>query len=306
MIDLKINVETEIHSAIRNYQPINSYGVIGDCRSVIMIAPDGSVDWGCLPDFDSPAIFCRLLDAERGGYFQIAPTDSTIPGLQSYLPESNVLQTRFTSIAGEVVLTDFMPVETLSALPSQEMQVTTHSGVEDARYSLVRILECTHGELPITMALKITPQYASASSTVQLISANTGVVLSGGSQHLGLTIVGTDQCPSYSMFIQQDRVDLSPTVIAQVMLHQGERLVFALGVASSVHVARKLVDYHPYKYDFEEALIQTLRCWQTWAARSTYQGAYAELVQRSALVLKMMTYAPTGAIVAAPTTSLPE
>src|ERR1700731_4046424 len=112
----------------RNYQPINSYGVIGDCHSVVLVAPDGAVDWGCLPDFDSPAIFCRLLDAERGGYFQIAPTDngreqaSSSPICsQRYLHRSNVLQTRFASVAGEVVLTDFMPVETLSAWPYKGM-----------------------------------------------------------------------------------------------------------------------------------------------------------------------------------------
>ncbi|HYX50231.1 MAG TPA: trehalase-like domain-containing protein, partial [Ktedonobacteraceae bacterium] len=80
MIDLKTDIYTDIDTATRIYQPINSYGVIGDCRSVVLVAPDGSVDWGCLPDFDSPAIFCRLLDAEHGGYFQIAPADSTIPG----------------------------------------------------------------------------------------------------------------------------------------------------------------------------------------------------------------------------------
>src|SRR5207244_749127 len=143
----------------------------------------------------------RLLDAEQGGYFQIAPTDSTIPGLQSYLPESNVLQTRFTSIAGEVVLTDFMPVETLRALPFQEMQ----TGGEDASYSLVRIVECTHGELPITMILKATPHYAAASSIAHLVSANTGAVISGGEQHLGLTIVGTHQFPSFSLFVNDGR-----------------------------------------------------------------------------------------------------
>src|SRR5205823_8404857 len=132
----------------RTYQSINSYGVIGDCHSVVLVAPDGSMDWGCLPDFDSPAIFCRLLDAERGGYFQIAPSDSTIPGLQSYIPESNVLQTRFTSISGEVVLTDFMPVETLNALSFQEMNDTDKTGGEDTRFSLVRIMECTRGQLP--------------------------------------------------------------------------------------------------------------------------------------------------------------
>src|SRR5881392_2694354 len=180
MIDLKTDVETDKDIASRMYQPINSYGVIGDCRSIMLVAPDGSVDWGCLPDFDSPAIFCRLLDAEFGGYFQIAPADSTIPGLQSYVPESNVLQTRFTSIAGEIVLTDFMPVETLSALPFQEMQDTTQTRGVDARFSLVRIVECTHGELPITMILKATPQYAAASSTAHLVSENTGAVISGG------------------------------------------------------------------------------------------------------------------------------
>ena len=98
--------------------PITSYGVIGDCHSAMLISPEGSVDWGCLPDFDSPAIFCRLLDTQHGGYFQIAPTDETIPGSQRYLSGSNVLQTRFASIANEIVLTDFMPVETLDALPT--------------------------------------------------------------------------------------------------------------------------------------------------------------------------------------------
>ena len=68
------------------YQSINSYGVIGDCHSVVLVSPDGSIDWGCLPDFDSPALFCRLLDAEQGGYFQVAPTDKAIPGSQRYLP----------------------------------------------------------------------------------------------------------------------------------------------------------------------------------------------------------------------------
>jgi GH15 family glucan-1,4-alpha-glucosidase len=99
----------------RTYQPINSYGVIGNCHTALLIAPDGSVDWGCLPDFDSPALFCRLLDAERGGYFQLAPTDKTINASQRYLRGSNVLQTAFTGAMSSVVLTDFMPVAMLDA-----------------------------------------------------------------------------------------------------------------------------------------------------------------------------------------------
>jgi len=180
---------------VRTYQPINSYGVIGDCRSVVLVAPDGSVDWGCLPDFDSPAIFCRLLDAEHGGYFQIAPSDASIPGTQHYLSGSNILQTRFTSLFGEISLTDFMPVETLSALPLQEMKGTTSAGEENAHYSLIRIVECTRGELPVTMTLKASPQYAAASSTAYLVSQNTGAVVSGGEQHLGLAILGRTNYP---------------------------------------------------------------------------------------------------------------
>jgi GH15 family glucan-1,4-alpha-glucosidase len=306
MIDLNSEVDIAIATDTRYYQPINSYGVIGDCRSAILIAPDGSVDWACLPDFDSPAIFCRLLDAEYGGYFQVGPTDNTIPGLQHYLPGSNVLQTRFTSIAGEVVLTDFMPVETLSARPSQELPDTIRTRGENSRYSLVRILECTHGTLPITMTLRATPQFATAPCAAHLVSENRGAVISGGEQHLGLTIVGTHPFPSFSMTVEQDFEAITPTVIAQAILQQGERLLFAIGVASTAQQARTLAENPPRLDDLDAALTHTLRCWQTWATGCTYRGIHEELVQRSALVLKMMTYAPTGAIVAAPTTSLPE
>src|SRR5258708_26139558 len=87
-----------IDGNVGTYLPINSYGMIGDCHSAVLIAPDGAIDWGCLPDFDSPAIFCRLLDAQRGGYFQIAPVDTTIAGSQHYLRSSNVLQTTFAAV----------------------------------------------------------------------------------------------------------------------------------------------------------------------------------------------------------------
>src|SRR5437879_4856424 len=99
----------------RPYLPINTYGIVGDCHSAMLVAPDGSIDWGCLPDFDSSAIFCRLLDTQRGGYFQITPADSSLVGTQHYLRGSNVLQTTFGDESGKLVLTDFMPVETLSA-----------------------------------------------------------------------------------------------------------------------------------------------------------------------------------------------
>jgi alpha,alpha-trehalase len=291
---------------IRTYQPIDSYGVIGDCHSVVLVAPDGSVDWGCLPDFDSPAIFCRLLDAERGGYFQIAPTDNAIPGSQRYLRGSNVLQTRFSSSAGEVVLTDFMPVETLSAWQFRELNNNTWTREDGSCHCLVRIVECIRGEMPVTMTLKVSPDYAAAPSEVSILSDDMGAVISGGQQHVGLGIVGAYRVPSFTMSVTPDPEGTHPVIVVQATLQEGERLLFAVGVGRNARAARRLAERELHERNFDWELAHTLHCWRTWLEGSNYRGPYAEWVQRSALVLKMMTYAPTGAIVAAPTTSLPE
>lgn len=283
------------------YQPINAYGVIGNCHSAILVAPDGSVDWGCLPDFDSPALFCRLLDSEQGGYFQLAPADTTIPGVQRYLPGSNVLQTRFSSFTGEVVLTDFMPVETLDSLASGKAIKSSHC--------LVRRLTCSYGQLAVRMLLKVTPQYAAASSDVAFVPTNTGLVISGGEQYAGLFIGGLAHIPSFSMHVEWDENDADkahPIVVAQCTLSKGEELFFALGVAPSIRDAQQLVEQDLSVRDFGAELAHTLNCWRGWLAKCSYDGPYVDAVHRSALTLKMMTYAPTGAIVAAPTTSLPE
>jgi len=294
-----------IQGQTRTYQAINAYGVIGDCHSVVLVAPDGSVDWGCLPDFDSPAIFCRLLDAQKGGYFQIAPTDGTIPGAQRYLRGSNVLQTRFASIAGEMVLTDFMPVETLSAWQFREMNNNTWTREDGSCHCLVRIVECTYGELPVTVRLKATPGYAGEDSEAYLVQ-NSGAVINGGNQHIGLAIVGGSLLPSYQIVIEQEQGEDHPTVVITATLREGERLLFAMGVGRSALAAHRLVENELQQRNFDAELAQTLHCWRKWVQSCNYTGPYAELVVRSALVLKMMTYAPTGAIVAAPTTSLPE
>src|SRR6266851_1304565 len=295
-----------MQSNIRTYQPIDSYGVIGDCHSVVLVAPDGSVDWGCLPDFDSPAIFCRLLDAERGGYFQIAPTEGTIPGTQRYLRESNVLQTRFASISGEVVLTDFMPVETLSAWPDQDLENASLTRQDNSSHCLVRAVECTHGELPVTLTLKVSPNYAASPSAVSLLPQNTGAVISGGNQHVGLAITGASRVSAFSLSVLQDGDELHPSLIAQMTLREGERLLVALGMEPSAEAARQLVQHALPQRNFDADLAHTLYCWRSWLRQCTYNGPYIEEVQRSALALKLLTYAPTGAIVAAPTTSLPE
>ncbi|HET8845702.1 MAG TPA: glycoside hydrolase family 15 protein, partial [Ktedonobacteraceae bacterium] len=294
-----------IQGQTRTYQAINAYGVIGDCHSVVLVAPDGSVDWGCLPDFDSPAIFCRLLDATKGGYFQISPTDSLLPGAQRYLRGSNVLQTRFASTGGEIVLTDFMPVETLSAWQFRELNNNTWTREDGSCHCLVRIVECTYGELPVTVRLKATPGYAGEGSEVYLVQQS-GAVINSQTQHLGLAVVGGALLPSYQMSIEQEEGEEHPTVHITVTLREGERLLFALGVGRSALAAHRLVEHELQQRNFDAELAQTLHCWRSWVRGCNYTGRYAELVERSALVLKMMTYAPTGAIVAAPTTSLPE
>lgn len=295
-----------MNTTTRTYQSIDSYGVIGDCHSVVLVAPDGSVDWGCLPDFDSPAIFCRLLDAQHGGYFQIAPTDSEINSSQRYLRDSNVLQTRFRSPAGELLLTDFMPVETLSAWQFRELNNNTWTREDGSCHSLVRIVECIHGELPITITLKVSPDYAAAPSAVTLLPEYRGAIISGGKQHVGLGIVGAYRLPSFSLSVCQQEGELHPSLIAQVTLQEGERLMFSLGVGRNAQAARRLAETELHLRNFDWELAHTLHWWRTWLAGCTYQGPYESWVKRSALVLKMLTFAPTGAIVAAPTTSLPE
>ncbi len=289
----------------RTYRSINSYGVIGDCHSVVLVSPDGSMDWGCLPDFDSPALFCRLLDAEQGGYFQVAPTDKGIPGSQRYLRGSNVLQTKFASTTGEIVLTDFMPVETLSAWPYQGLNNNTWTREDGSCHCLVRSVECTYGQLAVTMTLKVTPNYAASVSEVSLASHNMGAVITDGQQHVGLSIVGAYRVSDFAMHIE-DAEDKHPSVVVQMTLREGERILFALGVGRSVQAARRLVHAELPQRNFDAELAHTLHCWRKWLANCNYHGPYLEEVQRSALALKMMTYAPTGATVAAPTTSLPE
>jgi len=270
------------------YLPINSHGVIGDGRSVAHIAPDGAVDWGCLPDFDSPAIFCRLLDAKRGGYFQIAPTDTTVAGSQHYLRGSNVLRTTFASDVGKVVLTDFMPVEALDGWSSQQQPYYSRVDGDSSRQCLVRIVACTDGELPITLTLKVTPNYAAAPSEAYLVSEDKGAVISSENQCVGLAIIGAYRIPAFSMRVSQDEMWPHPTVIAQITLREGEHMQFILGIRRDAQDARRMVEAELPQRNFDWELAHTLYCWRRWAAHCNYDGPYFDWVQRSALTLKRL------------------
>jgi GH15 family glucan-1,4-alpha-glucosidase len=160
--------------------------------------------------------------------------------------------------------------------------------------------------MPVVMRLKVTPDYASAESVVELVRDNLGALVNGGEQHVALAIVGAELLPSYTMQVVQQSGEQHALVEARVTLREGERLLFAVGMGRTEKAARRLVEEELHTRNFDAELAHTLHAWRKWIANCTYHGPYADLVERSALALKLMTYAPTGAIVAAPTTSLPE
>jgi len=204
------------------------------------------------------------------------------------------------------VLTDFMPVETLSAWQFRELNNNTWRREDGSCHCLVRMAECTHGEVAITMTLKVSPEYAVSPSEISVMPDGLGAVISGGQQHVGLGVVGAYRVPSFRMEVVPDPEGMHASIIVQATLQEGERLVFALGVGRNAQAARRLAERELHERNFDWELAHTLHCWRTWAEGSRYRGPYAERVERSALVLKLLIFAPSGASVAAPTTSLPE
>jgi GH15 family glucan-1,4-alpha-glucosidase len=186
------------------------------------------------------------------------------------------------------------------------MNNNTWTREDGSCHCLVRIVECTHGEMEVTVKLKVSPNYAASPSKVVLASDKLGALISGGQQHVALAIVGADLLPTFAMNVLQEPDEAHATVQVKVLLSEGERLLFAVGMGRTAQAAQRLLEEELYTRNFDVELAHTLHAWRQWIAGCTYQGSYAEWVQRSALALKMMTYAPTGAIVAAPTTSLPE
>ena len=250
------------------------HGIVGDCRSAALISRGGSCDWLCWPRFDSPSVFAAILDEERGGRFLIEPI-GPFRSAQEWLGETIVLLTRFTAPGASLTLTDFMPVQTN----------------EDARrfllpeHELVRVLECERGEAEIEIVFDPRPDYGRARPRIaSLGKLGLRVAMPGG----GLLTLLTDAA-------------LDASGRARVRLRAGERLTFSLAFA---HEDAAVLP--PPGARCLEVLERTAKLWRAWAARTRYDGPHRAEVVRSALLLKLLQYAPSGAIVAAPTTSLPE
>lgn len=257
----------------QRYAPISDHGLIGDLRSVALVTTDGTIDWYCCPDFDAPSVFAAILDAERGGCFELA---AAVPAhtKQFYFPDTNVLITRFFTEDGVGEVQDFMPV---TGKPEP---------TEENRHRLIRRVLCVRGSLPFRMRAAPRFEYGARPHTLRLV----GDLAVFESEALSLALTST-------VPLEAD----GPDARADFKLAEGETAVFALD-----RVGGEVAPRHCAHRDAEEQFGTTVRYWRHWLSSSRYRGRWREMVHRSALTLKLLTYAPTGAIVAAPTTSLPE
>jgi len=248
------------------YRNIDSYGVIGDLHSAALVSSDGSIDWCCLPRFDSPSVFAAILDDKKGGFFRIAPAKED-RCKQMYLPDTNVLVTRFLSEDGVGEVIDFMPW--------QNGPTSTQA--------IIRIARCIRGSVDFQMECAPAFNYARDSHETAVDNGR-------------LTFRNPAQSLTLSSTLPLTGVRCNFT------LKQNEKHSFVLEMTPDGE-AQTPTDVGAFT---QNCLEQTLANWRKWAAKCTYKGRWREMVMRSALTLKLLIYEPTGAIVAAPTCSLPE
>jgi GH15 family glucan-1,4-alpha-glucosidase len=256
------------------YQLISNYGIIGDMHSAALVSVDGSIDWLCIPRFDSPSVFAAILDDAKGGFFQIRPVDREASKCkQFYWPDTNVLVTRFLKRGAAAELVDFMPV-------GPDFATT--------RRQVIRRITVFRGWMDLHIECRPAFNYARDGHEAILIKGGAEFHSSSGG-HLGLAT---------SVPLHVD----GAAVVAEFALEAGETATFALRELAEGEASGLLLSDE----EAEAAFRETVSYWRTWLSKSTYKGRWREMVDRSALALKLLTYEPTGAIVAAPTCSLPE
>ena len=254
------------------YAPIRDYALIGDGRTGALVARDGAIDWLCLPNVDSPSTFARLLDAEGGGSFELSPTER-FETEQAYVEGTNVLQTTFRTSDGSVRVTDAMTLtDTTSISPMREV---------------VRRIEGLEGRVRLRWSVAPKFVYGTREATI------------GRRSGRPFFCVGKDAL-AVSAWDAGEIEFRDASVGGSFELDPGRSALIALGYAYKEPMVL------PARGRTEHRLDRTLQFWQRWSGRAQYDGPWREQVVRSALVLKLLVYAPSGAIVAAPTTSLPE
>lgn len=264
------------------YPSIADYAIIGDCHTAALISNDGSIDWYCPGRFDAPAVFCRLLDVQQGGFFSIRPV-VRFTSRRAYRGHTNVLDTTFQCESGAVIkLTDFMPIHRRTSFRLGPDVGTSRQ--------ILRVVEGTEAPCVVEALFKPTFDFARGPTDVQMVPGK-GAVATDGLRSLVL------YCPKL------EQVTLENGVFrGQLSLRPGERSWLALSLATSPQSVEHALDPDVSIRDLE----RTMKYWEDWADCCRYQGRYKDEVLRSALTIKLLTYEPSGAVVAAPTTSLPE
>jgi len=255
------------------YQPIENYGIIGNMRTVALTGTNGSIDWFCYPNFDSPSVFASILDNEKGGYFLIQPNDTSFTSKQFYWPDTNVLVTRFLTDEGVCEITDYMPVGA--------------SGIGDGENRLVRRVHCVRGHIRLNVECAPAFNYGREKHTVKINDHGASFYTSN---------------LSLALATSEDLQHSDGKVSVKLFLKEGESANFVIKEIQE----GELCDECYSEEEAHDGFKVTVRFWRDWLKQSTYKGRWREMVNRSALTLKLLTFEPTGAIVAAPTTSLPE
>lgn len=255
-----------------NYKPIENYGIIGDLNTVALVGLNGSIDFMCFPNFDSPSIFASMLDEKNGGYFIIAPLLNEIRNKQMYIPDTNVLLTRFLSSDGVGEITDFMPVED-----------------QFGGNILVRRVTNVRGE--VTYKLSCSPRFNYARSEHRAEIKNNEIIFTSlGGDGLVLRLKST-------IALKLKGGD----AYAEFKLGPGQSVDFILEQVIEGRQSRTNLEYF-----VTESLYETMNYWKHWIELSKYKGRWQEIINRSALVLKLLTSCKYGSLVASPTFSLPE
>jgi len=256
-----------------SFEPIENYGVIGNMTSIALVGMNGSIDFLCYPNFDSPSVFAALLDDRKGGSFQIQPLFKNRRARQLYLPDTNILLTRFLADEGVAELTDYMPIATDGVQPNE----------------IIRTVAVIRGEVRFQMRCHPRFYYARCEHTVNIDGEGRCAVFSPANP----------ACPAMALYSTVGLRQESADVTSEFTLRAGERATFAFGGVRP--------QGQPPEMEFvEERFHETSRFWKSWIAKSKYKGRWREMVNRSALMLKLLISREHGSLVAAPTFSLPE